>query len=339
MQAWQLQDGFGVENLRCVDRASREPGPFEVKLRIRATSLNYRDLLMARGEYDPRLRFPIVPLSDGVGEVVAVGSDVTRARLGDRVAGIFAQRWLDGEATRERLRSTLGGPLDGMLAEEVVLSEEGIVAVPEHLTDEEAAALPCAAVTAFNALVTLGRVTAGDTVLILGTGGVAVFALQFATLLGARTIVVSGSEEKLERVLALGATDGIHRGADPDWGRKARKLTGGVGVDHVIEVGGAGTLAESVRAVRTGGTISVIGILAGGVRDFDVRPVLMNQIRLQGVLVGSRATFEAMNRAIALHGLRPVVDEVFEFCDAPRAFEQLARGEHLGKIVIRVGSR
>jgi NADPH:quinone reductase-like Zn-dependent oxidoreductase len=257
--------------------------------------------------------------------------------VGDRVCPIFAQRWLAGEPTRERLRSTLGGPLDGTLAEWMVLSEEGVVQVPGHLSDEEAAALPCAAVTAWNALVSEGGVTAGDVVLVQGTGGVAIFALQIARLLGARVIVTSSRDEKLARAKELGAEAGINYREVPEWGERAKELTGGVGVDHVIEVGGAGTLAQSLRAVRMGGRISLIGVLAGGKTDLTLAAVFMQRIRLQGILVGDRESFEAMNRAIAAHRLRPVIDRVFPLEEARAACEHMAAGRHFGKICLRMG--
>ncbi|MFW5924960.1 MAG: zinc-dependent alcohol dehydrogenase family protein [Myxococcota bacterium] len=338
MKAWEIGEGFGVEHLRRVERPEPEPGPHQVVVGVRAVSLNYRDLMMVRGSYDPKQPLPLVPCSDGAGEVVAVGSDVTRVRVGDRVAGLFAQRWIDGEPTREKLRSTLGGPRDGMLAEKVTLHEEGLVHVPEHLSDEEAATLPCAAVTAWNALTIHGGVTAGDAVLVQGTGGVSLFALQLARLVGARVIATSSRDDKLARAEALGAEAGINYRADPGWGKRARELTGGRGVDLVVEVGGADTLAQSLRAVRPGGTIAVIGVLSGVKTSLALTHVLMNVVRLQGIMVGSRASFESMNRAIAAHRMRPVVDHVYDFAEAPRAFEHLASGTQFGKLCIRMGS-
>ena len=235
MRSIVVEGAFGLENLKVRQREVGAPGPGEVRLRMKAASLNYRDLLMVRGHYDPRQPLPLVPLSDGVGEVVEVGAGVTRVAVGDRVCPIFAQAWHAGEPRKETMRTTLGGPLDGTLREEMCLSEEGVVPVPEHLSDAEAACLPCAAVTAWSALVTHGGVKAGDTVLVLGTGGVAVFAVQFARLLGAEVIATSSSDEKLERVRALGAAHGINYVSEPDWGKRARALTGGRGVDHVLE--------------------------------------------------------------------------------------------------------
>ncbi len=263
MRAWEIQNGFGLDNLRLAERPDPRPGPGHVLIRVRAVSLNYRDLLTVEGKYNPKQKLPLVPCSDGAGEVVAVGEGVTRAKPGDRVCGIFAQRWIAGEPNRERLRSTLGGPLDGMLAELVVLDEEGVVTVPPHLTDEEAATLPCGGVTAWSALVTLGHLTAGDTVLLLGTGGVSIFALQLAQLLGLRALITSSSDEKLERARQLGASGLINYQKTPEWSGAVRELTGGAGVDLVVEVGGAGTLEQSLRSVRMGGTVCLIGNLAG----------------------------------------------------------------------------
>jgi NADPH:quinone reductase-like Zn-dependent oxidoreductase len=338
MRAWEIGEAFGLEHLRCVERPDPAPLPHQVVARMRAVSLNYRDLLMVKGAYNPRQPLPLVPCSDGVGEVVAVGEAVTRVKVGDRVAGMFAQRWEAGEPTRERLRSTLGGPIDGTLAELVVLDERGTAPVPAYLSDEEAATLPCAALTAWSALVTHGGVTASDTVLVQGTGGVSIFALQLARVLGARVIATSSSDAKLARALELGASDGINYATEPEWGTRARELTDGRGVDLVVEVGGAGTLPQSLRAIRPGGTISMIGVLSGRRTSTDITPLVMNAVRLQGIVVGDRDGFEAMTRAMGRHALRPVVDRVFPFEEAPKAFEYLAQADHLGKVCIRVGS-
>ncbi len=302
---------------------------------VRAVSLNFRDLLMVRGRYNPRQPLPLIPCSDGVGEVVALGAGVSGVKLGDRVAGLFAQDWASGEPSKPAFSSTLGGPRDGMLAARVVLPAHGVAPVPSHLEDAEAATLPCAALTAWSALVTLGGVKAGDTVLVQGTGGVSIFALQFAQLLGARVIATSSSDAKLERVRAMGAWRTINYRTTPDWGKVARKLSAG-GVDHVVEVGGAGTLQQSIRAVRPGGRISLIGVLAGGASDLNMTPVLMQQIRIQGVFVGHREGFLAMCRAIEQHAMRPVVDRVFAFEEARAAFEHLASGQHFGKVCISI---
>jgi NADPH:quinone reductase-like Zn-dependent oxidoreductase len=289
-----------------------------------------------RGEYNPKQKLPLIPCSDGAGEVVEIGEGVTRVRPGDRVCTCFAQRWLAGEPTREKLRSTLGGPLDGVLAEQIVLSEEGVVPAPGHLSDEEAATLPCAALTAWSSLVTEGGLTAGDTVLLQGTGGVSIFALQFARLLGLRAIITSSSDEKLERARALGAAETINYRDTPEWGPRVKELTGGRGVDLVVEVGGAGTLKQSLLAVRLGGTVALMGVLAGNAPELPLPLIFMQRVRVQGILVGSREGFEAMSRAVVLHGLHPVVDRVFPLEDARAALELMARGGHFGKICIRI---
>lgn len=335
MKVYEIQSKFGLDSLTLTERPEPSPSFRQVLIKLRAASLNYRDLMVVKGLYDPNLPLPLIPMSDGVGEVVAVGEGVTRVKTGDRVAGIFMQKWFSGELTEAKAQSALGGAIDGLLAEYAVLHEDGVVRLPEHLTDEEAATLPCAAVTAWNALIASGGVKAGDTVLIQGTGGVSLFALQFAQLVGARVIATSSSNEKLSRVRQLGASDGINYKQTPDWGKKVRELTTGVGVDHVVEVGGAGTLNQSLRAVRYGGQISLIGVLTGGAGEIATASILMKNVRVQGIYVGSREMFSAMNRAIALHQLRPIVDRVFPFKEVPEALRYMESGAHFGKICIR----
>jgi NADPH:quinone reductase-like Zn-dependent oxidoreductase len=334
VKAFELRDSFGIDSLVLTERPQPQPGPGQVLVKMRAASLNYRDLMMVQGIYNPKLRLPLIPLSDGSGEVVGVGDGVTRVKNGDRVTGTFFQDWVDGEPTEEKTQRALGGGIDGVLAEYVVLEEQGVAHVPAHLTDEEAATLPCAALTAWNALVTQNGVKAGETVLTLGTGGVSIFALQFARMSGARVIATSSSDEKLERARALGASDGINYRATPDWDERVRELTGGRGVDHVIEVGGAGTLGRSLRAVRMGGRVSLIGVLSGRGGEANPLPILMKSVRVQGIYVGSRAMFEAMNQAIALHQLHPVIDRVFPFEQAPEALRYMESGAHFGKIAL-----
>lgn len=334
MKSFLLKDGFGIENLSLEDTPEPKPGPGEVLVKMRAWSLNYRDLLVVRGVYAPKLKFPFQILSDGVGEVVETGPNVTRIKLGQRVAGTFMQKWVEGGFDEERAKSSLGGNIPGIAAEYVVLREEGVVAVPSHLTDEEAATLPCAAVTAWNAIVSSGHLAAGETVLVQGTGGVSIFALQFAHMLGVRVIVTSSSDAKLERALDLGAHDGINYRATPEWGAAARNLTADRGVDHVVEVGGAGTLPQALHAVRHGGHISLIGVLTGG-GEFNPIPILMKGVCVQGIFVGSREMFEAMNRAIDLNKTKPVVDRIFPFAELPQALQHMESGSHFGKIVVR----
>jgi NADPH:quinone reductase-like Zn-dependent oxidoreductase len=335
MRAYEIRNGFGMEYLHPVERPDPEPGVGEVLVAVRAVSLNFRDLLVIKGQYNPRLPMPRIPCSDAVGEVSKVGPGVTRVQVGDRVAGTFLQQWLAGPITQAYLGSDLGASREGVLAELVVLPEEGVVAVPSHLSDEEAATLPCAALTAWHALFAETAIRPGDTVLLQGTGGVSLFALQFARLAGAGVLITSSSEEKLARAGEMGAEAGINYKTTPDWGDRARDLTGKQGVDLVVEVGGAGTLPQSIRAVRPGGTISLIGVLAGG-GEFNPIPLLMKSIRLQGIFVGSRAMFEDMNRAISLHHMRPVVDRVFAFAEVRQALEHMEQGKHFGKIVIRL---
>ncbi len=334
MRTFQIQENFGLENLRLTELPDPSPGPGQVLLKMRAVSLNYRDILTVAGTYNPRQQLPLTPCSDGVGEIVAVGDGVSSVGVGDRVATLFSQGWMAGEPTAGELRATLGGPIHGTLAELMVLPERGVIGIPDHLSDAQAATLPCAALTAWSALVEQGQVKAGDTVLVQGTGGVSVFALQFAQLLGARVIVTSSNDDKLVRARGLGAWQEINYLDDPAWGKTARALTGGRGVDHVVEVGGASTLEQSLRAIRVGGRVSVIGVLSGVTTNVNIVAILMQHVSLQGILVGSREGFERMNRAIAQHELRPVVDRVFPFEESVEAFEYMSSGAHFGKLCI-----
>lgn len=336
MKVFEIQDGFGLDHLKSATRDVPEPGPGQVLVRVAACSLNYRDLLTVEGVYNPRQPLPLVPLSDGAGRVESTGPGVSRVKEGDRVAGIFAQKWLGGDPAPEVRRSTLGGPLDGMLAEYALLSEEGVVHVPEHLSDEEAACLPCAGVTAWHALMSDRPVKPGDVVLALGTGGVSIFALQFANLAGARVIITSSSDEKLERARDLGAWGTVNYKTEPEWHRRVMEMTDGQGADHVVEVGGAGTLERSFKAARIGGTVSAIGQLSGARTELTVNYIFMKSLHVQGIFVGGRDLFEAMNRAVAQHGMRPVVDRVFPFDQAAEAFKLMKEAGHFGKIVIRV---
>ncbi len=334
-KCYEIREAGSIDSLQAAQRPIRAPGAGEVLLRVHAASLNYRDLLIAQGRYGRGLKLPVVPLSDGAGEVVETGAGVTRVKAGDRVAGIFMQRWISGEAAPEYTGSALGGAIDGMLAEYVTLNQEGLVQIPEHLSYEEASTLPCAGVTAWNAL-TNSRLLPGTTVLAQGTGGVSIFALQFARLAGARVIITSSSDEKLRRAAELGASDGVNYKAIPEWDRRVLELTGGAGVDHIIEVGGPGTLARSMNAARIGGRISLIGLLSGTKTDVNPMPILGRQIELHGVFVGSRAMFESMNRAITLQKMRPVVSKTFAFSEAREALRYLESGSHFGKVVVRI---
>ena len=333
MKVYEIREAKGIDSVCPAERPDPQPGFSQVLIKVKAASLNYRDLAVARGGYGRGVPSPVIPLSDGAGEIVAVGPGVTRVAIGDRVAGIFMQTWLAGPTGEEYGKSALGGAIDGMLAEYIVLNQDGVVKIPDHLSYEEAATLPCAAVTAWHALVYEGKLAAGQTVLTQGTGGVSIFALQFSKLHGARVISTSSSDAKLERVREMGVSDLINYKTNPDWEKPARASTG-IGVDHIVEVGGAGTLEKSMKAVRSGGTISLIGVLTGATGEVNPRPILMRNIRVQGIYVGSREMFEAMNRAISLHKLRPVIDRVFPFADAVEAYRHMESGAHFGKIVI-----
>ncbi len=336
MRAWELR-GNGVDTLALVERERPRPGPGQVLVRIRAASLNYRDLLVASGTYargGPPRR-PLVPLSDGAGEVVAVGPGVTRLRPGDRVAGAFFQRWIDGPFDAGKGASALGGAIDGVLAEEVVLEAAAAVPFPAHLSFDEAATLPCAGVTAGVGLFVLGGLKAGETVLAMGTGGVSIFALQLAKAAGARVILTSSHDEKLARGRALGADAVVNYRTTPEWDAAARALTGGRGVDHILEVGGATTLPRSLRAVREGGHVALVGLLGGERGDPDAAARNDRGVRVDSVYVGSVRHFEAMDEAIARARLRPVVDRAFPFEEAREAYAHLRSGAHFGKIVVR----
>ncbi|MDB6034248.1 MAG: NADPH:qui reductase or related Zn-dependent oxidoreductase [Verrucomicrobiales bacterium] len=326
---------FGLENLVLAERDRPRPDAQEVLIKFHAASLNFRDLMFAKGIYNPHAKLPAIPFSDGAGEVVELGSAVTRWQVGDRVCPIFNQGWLEGDPSAARPKSTLGGgDLDGVLREYGVFHEQGLVSIPEHLSYEDAATLPCAGVAAWHALVTFGRLKAGESVLTLGTGGVSIFALQFAKAHGARVIATSSSDEKLARARTLGADEVINYKNTPDWEKEVLRLTGGVGVDHVVEVGGAGTLQKSASSTRVFGRIAVIGVLASG---SGLNPVglVMKSIRMQGIFVGSRQMFEEMNRAITVNHLQPVVSKSFSFEEVPDALRYMEASSHFGKIVVR----
>lgn len=334
MKAYELET-FGIENLQVVESAMPEPGGDEVLVQMCAASLNYRDLMVVRGEYNPRMRLPAVPLSDGAGEIVAVGDNVTSWKVGDRVMPSVAQKWLDGKPDSSAARSTLGGDArsNGVLREFAAFDACSVVAIPEYLSFAEAATLPCAGLTAWNALVESGNLRAGETVLILGTGGVSIFAVQIAKHFGARVIATSSSDAKIEKVKALGANETINYRSTPDWEQAVLDLTDGVGVDHVIEVGGAGTIEKSLASVRVGGTVSMIGALSGGATVNTV-PIFMRAIRLQGIFIGSKAMFERMLQEFDRARIQPAIDRIFSFDEAPNALRYMETGEHFGKIVL-----
>ena len=334
MKAYEINE-FGIENLALVEREKPEPQANEVLVKFHAASLNYRDLMMVKGFYNPKLKMPVVPLSDGAGEVAAVGESVTKWKVGDRVCPIFMQDWIDGEIDFQKARTALGGDLDGCLREFGVFGENGLAAIPEHLSYEEAATLPCAAVTAHNALMVSGNIKIGDSVLLQGTGGVSIFALQFASVYGCRTIITSSSDEKLNRAKELGANDLINYKEREDWDKAVLDLTEKRGVDHVVEVGGAGTLQRSMNAARMGGHVAVIGVLAGK-GDFNPATILMKAVKMQGIFVGSRQMFEDMNRLISQHSLKPVIDKTFAFDEAKDALKHMESASHFGKIVVKI---
>jgi NADPH:quinone reductase-like Zn-dependent oxidoreductase len=336
MKAYEINE-FGIEKLALAERPEPRPADGEVVIRIRAVSLNYRDVMVASGTYNPRMKLPAVPLSDAAGEIVETGRNAGDWKVGDRVMPIFVQRWFDGPSTDENRRTALGaGPQwDGVLREYAAFDHRAIVRVPESMSWEEAATLPCAPVTAWNALAVSGRLKAGETVVTLGTGGVSVFAVQIAKMFGARVIATTSSTEKAERLRAIGADEVINYREREDWNKAVIELTGGIGADHVVEVGGAGTLSRSVNAVRVGGHIALIGALAEPAA-FDPVQIFMRSVRVQGIFVGSRRMFHELLAAITLHKLRPVIDEVFPFADARDALGYMQSGSHFGKIVIRV---
>ncbi|RTZ41484.1 NAD(P)-dependent alcohol dehydrogenase [Candidimonas sp. SYP-B2681] len=338
MKAYELHATKDGLSLALNDkRATPEPGHGEVLIRVHAVSLNYRDLLIEDGMYGSGTKANVIPLSDGAGEISAVGPGVTALQVGDRVTGAFFPNWTSGDVTEAGVTPSLGGPVDGMLSEYVVLPERAALKFAQHLSYEEAATLPCAALTAWHALVDLGRINAGQTVLLQGTGGVSIFALQFAHAMGAMVIQTSSSDEKLERVRQMGAHHTINYRDTPEWSQEVRRLTDGRGVDLIVEVGGAGTLEQSLQAVRVGGTVATIGLVSG-VGHINPLPLITRAIRLNGVYVGSHAMFAAMNNAISTHQLKPIIDRTFSFEQAVDAYAWLRSGSHFGKVVITVNN-
>ncbi|HEY1980994.1 MAG TPA: NAD(P)-dependent alcohol dehydrogenase [Xanthobacteraceae bacterium] len=338
MRAYQLtKGGAGIDALQQVERPDPKPAYRQVLVKVKACSLNFRDLGIVRGTYRMPVKENIIPLSDGAGEVVAVGPGVARVKVGDRVASCFFQRWFGGESTADVHASALGGSIDGMLADYAVLEEDGVVKIPQHLSLEEGATLPCAGVTAWHAMIEHAKLKAGNTILLQGTGGVSIFGLQFAHAMGVRAIITSSSDEKLKHAEKLGAAFGINYKTTPDWEKAAMEFTGGTGVDHVIEVGGAATLARSFGAIRVGGKVSLIGGLSGGATELNPGLIFSRRANVQGISVGSTQMFLAMARAIEVNAIKPVIDKVFAFADARDAYRHMASGAHFGKIVISVG--
>jgi NADPH:quinone reductase-like Zn-dependent oxidoreductase len=336
MKVFEIRGDWDFDHLLLGSRPDPRPGPGQVLLRMKAASLNYRDLVVPLRGYGAFTgNLPLIPLSDGVGEVIEVGQGVTRVKVGDRVCPCFHQSWIGGPPDLERLTRTLGGPIDGTMAELMCLPADGVVRVPAHLTDEQAATLPCAALTAWSAIVTYDDLGPGSRVLVQGTGGVALFALAFAKLAGCHVTVISSSDEKLARAKAMGADVGINYTSTPEWSKATRESTAGRGFDHIVELGGEKTLAQSLRAIRPGGTISMIGVLSGSALSAPLGHVVTRQVRLQGITVGSRDGFEAMMRAIEQHRLVPVVDRLFAFEDLKEAMAALRQGAHFGKLCIR----
>jgi NADPH:quinone reductase-like Zn-dependent oxidoreductase len=332
MKAIILQDSQNPDNLRIVERPIPESRRQEILVHVGATALNYRDVEIVNGIYHTAFKLPLIPLSDGVGEVIAIGEDVTRFKIGDRVCSTFWQRWIGGSFRMAEPSYQRGGPLDGLLAEYALLDEQAAVHAPKNLTDVEAATLPCAAVTAWHALVTEGSIKAGDTVLVQGTGGVSLFALQFARASGARVIVTSSSEAKLERAKALGAFAGVNYRRNAEWSDAVLELTEGRGVDHIIEVGGPQSFAQSLKACARLGQINVIGYLGGKEGAVNPLEIFNRQVQVRGIPVGSRESFEAMNRAIEATDLKPVIDRTFAWTDAAEAIQYLESGSHFGKV-------
>jgi NADPH:quinone reductase-like Zn-dependent oxidoreductase len=328
--------GAGVDALVQAERPEPKLAHRQVLVKVKACSLNFRDLAIVRGTYRMPIGENIVPLSDGAGEVIETGPGVTRVKVGDRVAGNFFQRWPGGEPTADSHKSALGGGIDGMLSQYVVLEEDGVVKIPAHLSLEEGATLPCAAVTVWHAMIEHAKLKAGDTILLQGTGGVSIFGLQFAKAMGIRAVITSSSDEKLKRAKSLGAAFGINYKTTPDWDKAVMEFTGGVGADHVVEVGGAATLARSFTALRVGGKVTMIGGLSGGATELNPGLIFSRRANVQGISVGSTQMFEAMNRAIEANGIKPVIDKVFPFTEAKAAYQHLASGAHFGKIVIAV---
>ncbi len=335
MRVFQIEGDWGIQNLKLSTRPDPTPAAGQVLLRMKASSVNYRDPIVPERGYGVHTgTLPLIPVSDGMGEVIAIGSGVTRVRVGDRACPTYFQRWISGEPNFERLSQSLGGPLDGTMAQYMCFNEDGVVKIPDYLSEFEAASLPCAAVTAWSALTQCSTVKAGDQILVQGSGGVSLFALQFAKAMGARVTVISSSDAKIERLQKMGADHTINYVATPEWAKATRAITDGRGFDHIIEVGGEKTLPQSLRCIRPGGTLSMIGILSGSAIATSLGLIITRQIRLQGVTVGHRDAFESMLRAMEQHRIHPVIDRVFGFEQLKESFTYLKSGAQFGKICI-----
>ena len=335
MRVFQIEGEWGLEHLKLSTRPTPKPAAGQVLVKMKASSVNFRDPIVPERGYGAATgTLPLIPVSDGMGEVVEIGTGVTRFKVGDRVCPTYFQKWISGEPNQERLTHSLGGPIDGTMAEYMCLSEEGFVKIPAYLSDLEAATLPCAAVTAWSALVTCGQVKPGDRVLLQGSGGVSLFALQFAKILGAQVTVISSSDAKIERLKRMGADHTLNYLTTPEWAKASRELTDGNGYDHIVELGGEKTLPQSLRCIRPGGTLSMIGILSGIAMSASLGLIITRQVRLQGITVGNRDAFEALLRAMTQHQIRPVIDRVFDFAELKEAFTYLKSGAQFGKICI-----
>lgn len=334
MKVIEIQN-FGLENLKISETEIPTPKRGEVLVKIHAVSLNYRDYLTIEGKYNPNYKLPLIPCSDSAGEIVACGEDITKWKMGDRVMGVFAPDWISGTTNIQSIRNTLGGPNPGTLQEYRIFSENAIVSLPSNLTYIEGSTLPCAALTAWSALTEFGKTQPGDIIVTQGSGGVSIFAIQLAKLFGAKVIATSGSEEKIEKLKNLGASEVLNYKKITKWGKEIKSLTGGV--DHVIDVGGSETFEESIKSLKPFGQISLIGILGGSTASINLLPILMQNIRIQGILVGSKNAFESMCRAIEVNNLRPLIHQVFPFSEYREAVRALKNGAQFGKICINLG--
>ncbi|KUJ62854.1 NADPH:quinone oxidoreductase [Flavobacteriaceae bacterium CRH] len=336
MKAYQISENYSIETLKKVDKSYRKPLPNEILIQIKAVSLNYRDLLVIRGIDKWKPPVGRIPVSDGVGIVMEIGNQVTEISINDRVAGLFFPNWMDGKLSDEKLLHSLGGNAsDGMLQEYVILKENEVIKVPDYLTNEEAATLPCAAITAWHGLVEKGNIKSGDTVLIQGTGGVSLFSMQFALALGAEVILLSGSDDKLERAKKMGVNHLINYKNVPNWENEVMQITNGIGAKHIVEVVGSDHINKSIEAVALDGTISVIGIMDGLKGNINTAQLMSKQIKLQGINVGSKEMFSRMNEMLHIKQIHPIIDTTFLFEDTIEALKKLESGSHFGKIVIK----